>query len=148
MIPTITSQLERFKAKVQAAIDHVASGVNNLNEDQQDKAVEMLHNLGEEFYEVKDRCFEALGIETPTQRLAKAFADEAAKNSSSSVEPPTPPASPEPPVDPPADPQSPAADPSAADLDAVAAESEVKDATSGVKWSGEGLDLGGGTETD
>jgi hypothetical protein len=84
MIPTITKELEGFKAKVQATIDHVASGVSNLNEDQQEKAAEMLHNLGEAFYDAKDRCFEALGVETLTARLAKAQADEADRNAAKS----------------------------------------------------------------
>jgi hypothetical protein len=114
MIPTITKELESFKAKVQQTIDHVSSGVNNLNEDQQEQAIEMLHGLGEELFTMKDRCFEALGVETLTQRLAKAQANEAAK--------------------------SPAV-PSAADLDAVAAaEEKVKEATGSVAWSGNKLE--------
>jgi len=126
MILAITKELESFKAKVQETIDHVASGVNHLNEEQQEKAVEMLHNLGETFYTTKDRCFEALGLETLTARLAKAFAAESSKVSSTVVtlDPPRETAESEPPADPSADPQSSTADPGAG---------------APVEWSGESV---------
>jgi hypothetical protein len=65
MVKDTVYELEGYKAKVQETIDHVASGVTTLNEDQVEKAKDMLDALEEEFHEMKARTLEVLDRQRP-----------------------------------------------------------------------------------
>jgi hypothetical protein len=80
MVKDTVYELEGYKAKVQEAIDHVASGVSTLNEDQVEKAKDMLDGLEEEFHEMKMRALDVLNrprpVVVPVESRVKRFRPE------------------------------------------------------------------------
>lgn len=94
MIQKVTSEPEGFKAKLQQTIDHVKSGVNHLNEDQIEKAQELVLSLHTQFDDVVDKVLAHLGVHTVSVELVP------------------PPPAPEPPADPLPEPAHSVADPS------------------------------------
>lgn len=73
-IASATASLETFKGHVQQTIDHIASGVHSLNEDQVFTAQSMLNGLESEWTKIKADVLEAL---TPEETVAETVVQKA-----------------------------------------------------------------------